>query len=196
MDPGLAGATVVLVDGDRIAAVSSELVAAHPDAEVIDLGGSVLIPGFIDAHNHLSVAALHPRWHDVAGVRDRDVLIEAIRSQDVAEPETAWVRCQGIDAQAFPVTRDDLDAAGVDRPVMVADYTLHQCVVSSAALAVLGIGRDTVDPPGGEIARDQTGAPTGLLIEQRVERGQSAFVRDYADPDRWPLHIASRTLGR
>ncbi|HEU5307379.1 MAG TPA: amidohydrolase, partial [Acidimicrobiia bacterium] len=71
MDPGLTGATVVLADGDRIAAVGGrELVAAHPDAEVIDLGGSVLIPGFIDAHNHLSVAALHPRWHDVAGVRD------------------------------------------------------------------------------------------------------------------------------
>lgn len=193
MDPGLTGATVVLVDGDRIAAVGGrELVAAHPDAEVIDLGGAVLIPGFIDAHNHLSVAALHPRWHDVASVRDRDVLIDAIRSQDAAEPETAWIRCQGLDTQAFPLTRHDLDAAAVDRPVMVADYTLHQCVVSSAALDALGIGRDTVDPPGGEIARDQAGEPTGLLIERAWSEAHARSMRDYADPDRWPLHIAAR----
>ena len=193
MDPGLTGATVVLVDGDRIADVGGrELMVAHPDAEVIDLGGSVLIPGFIDAHNHLSVAALHPRWHDVAGVRDRDVVIDAIRSQDAAEPETAWIRCQGLDAQALPLTRHDLDAAAVDRPVIVADYTLHQCVVSSAALDALGIGRDTVDPPGGEIARDQAGEPTGLLIERAWSEAHARSMRDYADPDRWPLHIAAR----
>jgi len=193
MDPGLAGATTVVVDNDRIAAVGGDdVVTTHPDAEVIDLDGSVLVPGFIDAHNHLSVSALHPRWHDVAGLADRDLLIDAIRSQDVAEPDTAWIRCQGLDAQAWPLTRHDLDAAAVDRPVIVADYTLHQCVVSSAALDALGIGHDTVDPPGGEIAREPSGEPTGLLIERAWSEAHARSLRDYADPDHWPLHIAAR----
>ena len=162
MDAGSSGASVVVVDGDRIAAVGGhELLTAHADAEVLDLGGSVLVPGFIDAHNHLSVAALHPRWHDVAGVTDRDVLVDAIHAQDIAEPDTAWIRCQGFDAFAFPITRHDLDAVGVDRPIIVADYTLHQCVVSSAALDVLGIGRGTPDPPGGEIAATRRAIPPG-----------------------------------
>ena len=193
MDPGTTGATVVIVDGARIAAVGGrELLTAHPDVDVVDLAGSVLIPGFIDAHNHLSVAALHPFWHDVAGVRDRDVLVDAIRAQDDAEPETGWVRCQGIDVYASPVTRHDLDAAGVDRPVIVADYTLHQCVVSSAALDALGIGRDTADPQGGEIVRGPDGEPTGLLVERAWSDAHADSMRDYADPERWPLHIAAR----
>jgi predicted amidohydrolase YtcJ len=154
--------------------------------------GSVLLPGFIDAHNHLSIAALHPCWRDVAGVVDRDVLIEAIRAQATADPDTAWVRCQGLDAFAFPATRHDLDAAVSDRPVIVADYTLHQCVVSSAALDALGIGRDTPDPPGGEIARDRTGEPTGLLVERAWSEAHARSLRDYTDPDRWALHIAAR----
>ena len=193
MDADRPRARVVVVDGDRIAAVGGqELLAAHPGAEVVDLEGSVIVPGFIDAHNHLSVAALHPRWHDVKGVTDRDVLADAVRAQDVAEPDTAWIRCQGLDAYAFPITRHDLDAVGVDRPIIVADYTLHQCVVSSAALDVLGIGRDTPDPPGGEIARGAAGDPTGLLIERAWSDAHARSMRDYADPDRWPLHIASR----
>jgi predicted amidohydrolase YtcJ len=193
MDPASAHASVVVVHGDRIVEVGGhELLSAHPGADVIDLGASVLVPGFIDAHNHLSVAALHPRWRDVKGVHDRQVLRDAIRAQDAAEPETAWIRLQGIDAFAFPVTRHDLDAAGVDRPVIVADYTLHQCVVSSAALEALGIGRTTDDPPGGEIARDQHGDPTGFLIERAWSEAHAQSMRDYADPDQWPLHIAAR----
>ncbi len=193
MDPGTTGATAVIVDGERIAAVGGrEVLRLHSDAEVVDLAGSVLIPGFIDAHNHLSVAALHPCWHDVAGVRDRDLLVDAIRAQDAAEPETGWVRCQGLDAQAFPVTRHDLDAAAVDRPVVVADSTLHQCVVSSAALDALGIGRDATDPQGGEIVRGPDGEPTGLLVERAWSNAHAHSIRDYADPERWPLHIAAR----
>jgi predicted amidohydrolase YtcJ len=193
LDAAASGATVVVVDGDRIVDVGDrQLLAAHPDAEVVDLAGSVLVPGFIDAHNHLSVAALHPRWHDVAGVTDRDVLADAIRAQDVAEPDTAWIRCQGFDAFACPITRHDLDAVGVDRPVIVADYTLHQCVVSSAGLDALGIGRETPDPPGGEIARDGAGEPTGFLIERAWSAAHARSMHDYADPDRWPFHIAAR----
>jgi predicted amidohydrolase YtcJ len=193
MDPGRAVASVVVADGDRIVAVGDDaLLAAHADADVVDLAGATLVPGFIDAHNHLSVAALHPRWFDVTGIDDRDSLLAAIRAQDTAEPEPAWIRVHGLNAYAFPITRHDLDAAGVDRPVIVADYTLHQCVVSSAALDALGIGRDTRDPAGGEIVRGASGEPSGLLVERAWSAAHAQSMRDYADPDRWPLHIAAR----
>jgi len=133
-------------------------------------------------------------WNDVYGVRDVEVLVDAIRAQAAAEPDAAWVRCQGIDVTTIglPVTRHDLDAAGVERPVIVADYTLHQCVVSSAGLDALGIGRTTDDPPGGEIRRDADGEATGLLIERAWSTAHAASMRDYADPDRWAEHIAAR----
>jgi predicted amidohydrolase YtcJ len=195
MDPAAPIVEVLVVAGDRIAAAGERaLLDTDADAhtEVVDLQGSTLVPGFIDAHNHLSVAALHPRWLSVAGIGDPGALVAAIREQAAREPETGWVRCQGINLFDLPVTRADLDAAGLDRPVIVADYTLHQCVVSSAALEVLEIGRTTSDPSGGEYGRDAAGEPTGVLVERGWSHAHAASLRDYADPDRWATHIAAR----
>ena len=97
MAPGSPAPAVVVVEDDRIAAVGGRELLDDPATEVVDLTGRTLTPGFIDAHNHLSVAALHPYWHDVRGVGGRDALVDAIRAQAAAEPDTAWVRCQGID---------------------------------------------------------------------------------------------------
>ena len=193
MVPGEAPAAALVIDGDRVVAAGGPEIVP-PDADVVDLDGATLTPGFIDAHNHLSIAALHPVWNDVHGVKERDTLLDAIRAQAAAEPETTWVRCQGIDVttMGLPVTRHDLDAAGIDRPVIVADYTLHQCVVSSAGLDALGIGRTTADPAGGEIRRDADGEATGLLIERAWSGAHATSMRDYADPDRWADHIAAR----
>lgn len=190
-------AEVVLVDGERILAVGGRDLLGRPDAataEVVDLAGAVLVPGLIDAHNHLSVSALHPHWHDVRGVGDRDGLVKAIRAQAAAWPDTVWVRCQGIDliGTGAGITRDDLDAAGLDRPVIVADYTLHQCVVSSVGLDALGIGRDTPDPLAGEIVRGGDGAPTGVLVEQAWSIAHARSMADFTDPDRWAEHVAAR----
>jgi predicted amidohydrolase YtcJ len=193
MVPGAPRATTLAIDGDRIVAAGGPEIVP-PGAEFVDLAGATLAPGFIDAHNHLSIAALHPVWNDVHGVTDRETLLDAIRAQAAAEPEAAWVRCQGIDATTagMPVTRHDLDAAGIDRPVIVADYTLHQCVVSSAGLEALGIGRTTPDPAGGEIRRAPGGEATGFLLERAWSVAHATSMRDYADPDRWAEHIAAR----
>jgi hypothetical protein len=197
MDGATAGAEVVLVAGERIVAVGGRDLLDRPDAtgaEHVDLAGAVLVPGLIDAHNHLSVSALHPHWHDVHGIGDRDTLVAAIRAQAAAWPDTAWVRCQGIDLMGAgaAITRHDLDAAGVDRPVIVADYTLHQCVVSSAGLDALGVGRTTPDPLAGTIARDASGEPTGVLVEQAWSEAHARSMRDFTDPDRWAEHVAAR----
>jgi predicted amidohydrolase YtcJ len=192
MVPGANPATALVIDGDRIVAAGGPEIVP-PDADIVELAGATLTPGFIDAHNHLSIAALHPVWNDVHGVTDGEVLVDAIRAQAAAEPETAWVRCQGIDVSVgLPVTRHDLDAAGVDRPVIVADYTLHQCVVSSAGLDALGIGRSTPDPAGGEIRRGADGEATGLLLERAWSVAHASSMGDYADPSRWSEHIAAR----
>src|SRR5262249_6463035 len=65
-------------------------------------------------------------------------------------------------------TRGDLDAAVPDRPALVMHFSHHQCVANSHALAAGGIARGTPDPVGGEIARDKTGEPTGLLLERAL----------------------------
>jgi predicted amidohydrolase YtcJ len=89
-------------------------------------------------------------------------------------------------------TSDDLDAAGVERPVVLSHFSLHQSVVNGAALAALEIGRTTPDPAGGEIVRGADGEPSGLLVERAWSEAHARSLRSYADPDRWAEHIEVR----
>ncbi len=198
MDPGQPSAEVVVVDGERIAAVGERgLLHAFPNVAVEDLGGRTLCPGFIDAHHHLSIAALHPRWADLSAATTREQLCGALVRHAEREPLASWVRGAGwtdLGTGLVPHRRD-LDALGLGRPVMVAHYSLHQGVVDSAGLDELGIGRTTPDPPGGEIGRDPDGSPNGLLVERAWSAGHAASMAPYADPDRWADHIESAALG-
>ncbi len=199
MDAGRT-AEVVVVEGETIAALGErELLRAYPGAETRDLGGRTLVPGFIDAHNHLSIAALHPLWADLSGTRDLDGLRAALAEQAAREPDAAWIRgCNWNEASGLLLDRSDLDALGFDRPVVVAHYTLHQAVVSSAGLEALGIGRSTPDPPGGRIVRRLDGEPTGLLVERAWSEAHARSVAAYRDRERWAdLFVArARALTR
>ena len=191
---------VVVVESTRIAAVGDRsILEAWPTATVRDLAGGTLCPGFIDAHNHLSIAALHPRWRDVAGAASLEGLLDEIRRQAVAEPDTAWIRVCGwnegpiaAEHQGVHPTRTDLDGLGLDRPILVAHYSLHQGVVCSSGLDELGIGRTTAAPQGGEIVRDAAGLPTGLLIERAWGGAHGESLAAYAEPERWGEHIVAR----
>ncbi|MFM8237989.1 MAG: amidohydrolase [Actinomycetota bacterium] len=198
MDPARPRAEAVVVADGRIAAVGPDaLAAAHPDAEIVDLEGRTLLPGFIDAHLHLSLAALHPRWADCSGVRDASGLGAVLGDQARAEPDAEWVRGVGwtdLDG-GFAPTRHDLDDLGLDRPVIVVHYSYHQCVVSSAGLDALGIGRTTPDPPGGTIERSPDGSPTGLLVERAWSEAQARSLAAYRDPDRWDDLIVAMANG-
>jgi len=195
MDPWVGEPAVLVVAGTRIVAAGPrDLLAAYPHARIEDLGGRTLVPGFIDAHNHLSIAALHPVWADLSRVTTREEALEALWLQAARDPQAAWVRGAGWDeaATGLFLERRDLDALGLDRPVLVAHYTLHQCVVNSRALDELGIGRTTPDPPGGTIVRGPDGEPTGLLIERAWSEAHARSMAAYRDPERWAELFAAR----
>jgi len=159
----------LVVEGDHIVAVGERgVIQSFPGAAVEDLGGRILCPGFVDAHHHLSISALHPYWADLAGVATFEELGARLTEHAAREPDVPWIRGAGwSDAETgFVPHRRDLDALGLDRPTMVAHYSLHQAVVDSRGLDELGIGRSSPDPPGGAIGRDLDGSPDGLLVER------------------------------
>jgi hypothetical protein len=199
MAPGAVQPEALVTEGDRIAAVGERAVLDRfPDAVVEDLAGRILCPGFIDAHHHLSIAALHPRWADVSGVTTSDELASVLTAHAVRESHSPWIRAAGWSdlGSGFVPDRRSLDAVGLDRPVVVAHYSLHQAVVDSRGLEELGIGRASPDPPGGEIGRDPDGSPNGLLIERAWAEAHRRSLAPYDDPDRWADHIEAlaRTL--
>ncbi len=196
MDAAFPDPDILIVEDGRIVAVGERgLVDAYPGAVVNDLGGRTLAPGFIDAHNHLSIAALHPLWRDVSEAESVEALLQMVCEQAAAEPQSDWVRVQGWtewDHGVFP-RATDLDSLGIDRPIVVAHYSLHQCVVSSAALDALELGRSTPDPQGGEIGRREDGTPDGLLLERAWSHAHARSMAAYAERDRWAEHIAARS---
>jgi predicted amidohydrolase YtcJ len=187
-------AQAVVVERDRIVAVGDrDIVEGFPDATIADLRGRTLVPAFIDAHTHLCIAALHPRWADLSAVTDPDGLRARLSEHAASEPDAEWVRGVGWSdlGSGFTPTRHDLDALGFDRPVVAVHYSYHQCVVSSAGLDALGIGRATPDPVGGHIDRGLDGEPTGLLVERAFSAAHAASMAPYRDPDRWADHIVA-----
>src|SRR5690554_4742948 len=77
-------------------------------------------------------------------------------------------------------------AAAPDPPVMVVTGSGHMAVVNSLALRLAGITRDTPDPEGGHIVRDEHGEPTGLLQETAQE-----LVRAVIPPPTVEDHVAA-----
>jgi predicted amidohydrolase YtcJ len=138
--------------------------------ELIDLGGRTIVPGFVDPHNHFSIGAYETLWADCRDARTVAEVQQALREGAATTPAGEWIRVVGYDHARLGLhpTRHDLDDAVPDRPAIVMHFSHHQCVANSRAMAAAGIARGTPDPPGGEIARDKSGEPTGLLFERAM----------------------------
>ncbi|MBI5615592.1 MAG: amidohydrolase [Gammaproteobacteria bacterium] len=185
-------ADALLLRRGRIAAVGA-LAAVRPsaaaDAEVMDLRGATVVPGFIDPHNHLSIAAFAPDCVDCSTppkTRLAEVL-DAIERHCSNAPAGQWVRGMGfnfshIDEQRNP-TRHELDEVAPHNPVFLIDASCHAGFVNSLALARVGIDEHTPDPGGGEIERDKRGVPTGTLYENAANVLHSTSWNAYAERD-------------
>lgn len=62
MDPDARVVSGVLIRNGRFAAVGDN-IALPPDARVVDLSGETVIPGIVDAHNHIVLVGNRPGWH-------------------------------------------------------------------------------------------------------------------------------------
>jgi len=180
-DDSLPVAQALAVKDGRIVEVggTDEILWLREDEyEVIDLAGRTVIPGFVDPHNHFSIGALEVFWPDCRTADSVEELQRLLAKAAAVTPAGAWVRGVGYDHGRLPgrrhPTRADLDAAVPDRPALLLHYSHHQAVANSAALAAAGVMRATPDPPGGEIARDKAGEPTGLLFERAMGAVETA----------------------
>ncbi len=161
------GRAIAIVDG-RIAAVGSEEAIAPyiEGAQVYDLPGRLVLPGFQDAHNHLIWSGTELQGLDLTGVSDLAGLRAAIEQGMQSLPENAWVRASGWDIAAFPEAKAaDLDAITGSRPTVLTSSDGHSAWANSAALKLAGITAHTKAPDGGRIETDAKGDPTGVLRE-------------------------------
>jgi predicted amidohydrolase YtcJ len=165
-------ASAVAIDKGKFLAVGdADDVMRHrtPDAQVVDLNGRTVLPGLNDSHLHLIRGGLNYnlelRWEGVPSLAEA---LRMLKEQALRTPSPQWVRVIGgwtefQFAERRMPTIDDLNAAAPDTPVFVL-HLYDRALLNRAALRAVGYSKDTPNPPGGEIVRDASGNPTGMLI--------------------------------
>jgi predicted amidohydrolase YtcJ len=177
LDPSRPVARAIAVRGGRIVYVGGPHdVADHigRETEVIDLAERMVMPGIHDGHIHpvsggrnLSAPGLNYEQLTISQFLDR--MADIIAATQAEEPDT-WLVVGEWDAVAMGTlpTRDDLDGLPTARPILVIALDGHSALANSRALKLAGITAATPDPPNGEIVRDATGRPTGVLIDGAI----------------------------
>ncbi|HEU4411546.1 MAG TPA: amidohydrolase [Polyangiaceae bacterium] len=170
-EPGRPFAEALAVRGGVIAAVGTDAEArarAGRGAEVVDLRGLFVYPGFNDAHLHFVGGSLTLGMVNLAGAFTVEEIQRKIAAFARANPEAPWVVGRGWAYAAFPgglPHRRLLDAAVPDRPAWMTSYDEHTGWANTAALRAAGVGRLSRDPEHGVIVKDEGGEPTGVFKE-------------------------------
>ena len=178
MDSANSVVEAVAVRDGRIEAVGSnekirKLTTA--DTAVVDLEGKTLLPGFIETHGHFPFSGVNavavklnsPPIGEMTAIKQ---VIGALKQKAAETEKGKWVFGFGYDdtllEEKCHLTCSDLDKVSVDHPVCVVHISGHLGYANSAGLKKAGIDRDTPDPEGGVICRDEkTKEPTGVLEE-------------------------------
>ncbi|GAA0922938.1 amidohydrolase [Pseudonocardia zijingensis] len=179
LDPARPTATRLGTLHGRVVGLDEDLDGVRA-RQVHDLGGATVLPGFHDAHQHLSKRGQRARWLDLhhPGVPDLEALYRAVAERAATLPRDAWVFGGGYDQNKIGghPTADALDRVAGGRPVWVEHVSGHMGVANTAAFARAGHpGRQGVpDVEGGAVARAD-GLPTGLLQETAQRLVRTAF---------------------
>ena len=155
---------------DTIDAIFGEGDELPDDADIlIDGEGRNMIPGLIDAHGHVLGYGLGLLRVDLVGTTTEEEAAERVREFAEANPDVEWIQGRGWnqvlwDSNEFP-TAASLDAVVSDRPVWLSRVDGHAAWGNSLAMELAGIDRDTEDPVGGQIVRDENGDATGVFVD-------------------------------
>ena len=143
----------------------------------LDLGGRAVLPGLVDGHGHLMLLARARLELDLTAARSEDEIARMVAAAGARRPAGEWITGRGWDqtrwpGQAYP-SRASLDRAAPGHPVALIRVDGHATWASGEALTRAGITRHSTDPPGGLIAKDAQGEPTGIVIDlaQDIIRG-------------------------
>ena len=168
---GLGTVEAVRIDGGRITHVGSLAGArALGDAQVVDLDGRSILPGFVDAHTHPLMHGQCASWADLTSAASIDEVVKLLGEHARTEARSIGpIRGFGYDhhrlAEGRHPTAVELDLVADNRTVTAMHVSGHGFSVNSHGLAEAGITATTPTPLGGVIDRDEDGRPLGRIFD-------------------------------
>src|SRR4051794_36381726 len=169
---GSSRATAIAVREGRVVAIGNDgdiRKMAPPKADIIDLHGHFLMPGFNDAHTHLGNGGFEKLNVNLTGSKSLAEMQSRIAERVKTAAPGEWIIGRGWDHTKWPgrtlPTRADLDKVTGDHPAIFGRVDGHIAVANSAALKAAGISKQTPNPSGAAIDHDANGEPTGIVRE-------------------------------
>jgi predicted amidohydrolase YtcJ len=167
-----------------------------PRAEVIDLAGSVVLPGFVESHSHPILLGRYLEEVDCRYCSSLEEIVEVLRERASNTPSGWWVVGNGYDHTLLKESRHpnrrELDRASDEHPILLRNITVHNVVANSRALELAGVTAKTPDPEGGRIGRDANGEPDGVLWEWAQDLVQSHLPEPSVEDVRRQLENAAK----
>jgi len=165
-------------------------------SKVVDLQGKTVVPGFIDAHQHLlSYGITIKTWVDAYETSNSEEIVDKVADKVLSSPKGNWIAGRGwaeekLEGNKLP-TRWDLDKVAPENPVTLKDISGHYCIANTMALDLAGINKDTPQPQNGHIDQDTgSGMPNGILRETAMN-----YIWDIVPQPTWDEMVEGIQLG-
>ncbi len=172
--------SAIAFQGGKVIDVYSDTTfESTTDANLIDGEGNIMLPGLIDAHGHVEPVGFQQLTLNIAGIETLEATLDSVKAYAEANPELEWIHGFGWNQTLWPEnefpTAEDLDKVVSDRPVWLSRIDGHAGWGNSKAMELANINKDTPDPQGGKIIRDENGEATGIFIDNAKDHVTKAI---------------------
>ncbi|MDH7508471.1 MAG: amidohydrolase [Methanomassiliicoccales archaeon] len=195
LDAAIINANVITVDknmsrAEAVGILNGVIVAVGSNKEiesmigsktkVIDAKGKTVVPGFHDSHMHPLLVGHFARGVYLTDVKDIPEMLERIKQKVKETPKGEMILGFGWNQERmaekrYP-TRWEVDTVAPDHPVFLIHWNAHIYLINTMLMNQKGITKDTPDPPGGTIVKDDKGEPTGVLLENAIDLIAPGFL--------------------
>lgn len=166
-------AKAILTENGKVIKIGTddEIKSVAADAEVIDLGGRTLLPGFNDSHMHFLNYGFYKTIVDLEKCKSKAEALKEIQSYISKKnlPSGEWIEVIGWNddnwAEHSKLTKEDLDQVSKEHPIYALRICGHVCILNSKAMESVGLNKSLPQPKDGYYEVDANGEPTGLISE-------------------------------
>lgn len=162
----------IAIQNGRISALGSSeeiLRLKSETTKLVNLNNKTVLPGFIDAHQHLFPLGFNLTYVDCR-LNSIEEVVEAIeKAAEQSKTESEWIIGWGFDESLYKEKRklNKWDFSHVENPVYITRYCHHEAVINEVAIQKANITNETV-VDNGIIEKNDQNEITGLLIEKAM----------------------------